>query len=124
MSDEASDVLTREQVILGSKTLRQGGQARLALKDWIPPTDFRVTDELVLGSIDNLDMYARKNTRIIDGVVKSSRMVHAVVSERILFDRELLDGPAPDGDLLFTDTGESQRASSIRMKGVCGQIRW
>jgi hypothetical protein len=77
---------------------------RKHLVDWLPPVDFEVSDELVLVAMDNLDMYSRRShSRLKDGEVVKSHMVHALVSERILFDKAILKGPAPTGDLLIKD---------------------
>jgi hypothetical protein len=60
--------------------------------------------QLETRSIDNLDLYQRvSHSRLKDGHLKST-MLHAVVSERILFPKTILLGPAPTGDLLIKDS--------------------
>ena len=62
-----------------------------------------------MAAIDNLDLYDRlKGThqaeRLKDGECVRSHMLHAVVTERILFDKAILPGPPPTGDMLFRET--------------------
>ena len=81
-------------------------KARKEVKDWIPSEWIpRLTDDFIVAAIDNLDLYDRKgHTRLKDGECVRSHMLHAVVTERILFDKAILPGPPPTGDMLFRET--------------------
>lgn len=87
---------------------------RAELVGWMPKVDFELTDEFVLVALDNLDMYSRRtHSRLKDGQLVKSEMVHALVSERLLFPKSLLHGPAPVGDLLVKSTESVVRHSSL-----------
>jgi hypothetical protein len=109
-----ADNLTREQFIYDSGVVQK---CRLALKDWVPATSFETTDTFVLAAIDNLDMYDKKvHTRIRNGECVTSHMIHAVVTERILFNKSILQGPAPTGDLLIKDTEQVVKHAALPSK--------
>ena len=90
-------------------------QAKLKVKDWIPPEwEGRLSDKFICAAIDNLDMYCRKmHTRIKDGECVKSHMLHAVVTERILFDKAILPGPPPTGDMLIRETEEIVKHAAL-----------
>jgi len=70
-----------------------------------------------LCSIDNLDMCSRKtHSRLKGGEIVKSNMIHAVVSERILFDKSIMKGPPPTGDLLIKDTASVVKHCALPSK--------
>ena len=85
---QAYDDLCREQLLISKATLVK---AKLGLKDFYPETPFEVSDDFILCSIHNLDIYSRKtHSRLKNGEMIKSNMIHAVVSERLLFDKAIL----------------------------------
>ena len=107
------DDLTHEQLVLSHTTI---GKVREILKEWTPSlTD--TSDELLLISLDNLDLYARRmQSRLRDGKRVQSDMIHAVVAERLLFDKNILTGPPPDGDLLPRDQMDVHKLAALPTK--------
>lgn len=62
-------------------------------------------------------MCSRKtHSRLKGGEIVKSNMIHAVVSERILFDKSILQGPPPIGDLLIKDTASVVKHCALPSK--------
>lgn len=77
---------------------------RSALSHWIPRTPFQLADHMRLILLDNLDMYQRlSRTRIVDGEMVKSKMIHCIVIEEVLIDATLIPS-LPDRSLFNSDS--------------------
>jgi hypothetical protein len=111
-----SDDLTREGFTDDAKTAMK---ARLSLKDWIPYVPYALSDNFIVAALDNLDLYDKKlHTRLRNGQPITSHMIHAVVGERILFDKAILPGPAPTEEMLFRETSEVVKHAALPSKSA------
>jgi hypothetical protein len=77
---------------------------RNSLIPWIPRTPFQCAQHIRLILMDNLDMYQRlSRTRIVDGEVTKSKMIHCIVVEEVFIDASCLP-PALPAQSLFNSS--------------------
>ena len=96
-SDSVLDGLRRERLIYAESWLQK---LRGCWADYVPRTPYTPSSVLIWLNTDNLDIYSRKSmTRVKEGTRVKSALLHALVTERIFFDPNLLTGPEPNGSL-------------------------